>query len=120
MSLAASVVDGFLGLFANEDSEEFHGELLGGSRPPFLQTRQKIRKERKPPSTPQFGMIAILHSVKKNKNILIPASSATVLYSGFSTVAERIVGPVKSNFETCAAFGWNKEKMKIASYIAFL
>ena len=120
MSLAASVEYGFLGLFANEDSDEFHGKLLCGSRPPFLQARQKIRKEQKPPSTPQFGMIAIFHSAKKHKNILIPASSATVLYSGFSTVAERIVGPVKSNFLTCAAVGLNTEKMKIASYIAFL
>ena len=57
--------DGFLGLFANEDSEEFHGELLGGSRPPFLQARQKSRKEQKPPNTPPFGMISILHFVKK-------------------------------------------------------
>ena len=57
--------DGLLGLFAKEDSDEFHGELLGGSRPPFLKARQKSRKEQKPPNTPPFGMISILHFVKK-------------------------------------------------------
>ena len=37
----------------------------------------------------------------------------------FPFVLLSLNAPVKSNFEACAAVGWNMEKMKIASYIDF-